>query len=90
MKRAAILSPEEVLHVVGGLVDAWCERRCLAALREVLGAYPPARGRGVEWGELASALGRARESATGELTAEEIESLERLAAAAELLRGRRR
>jgi hypothetical protein len=88
--RGAILGPGEVLHVVDALVDAWCERRCLGALRRILRAYPLASGLTDEWGELAAALKDVRACAAAELTAEELESLGRLAGAVDLLLARRR
>jgi hypothetical protein len=89
LTRAAILTREEILHVLGGLVDAWCERRCLGALRSILRAYPLAFESAGEWAELARALREARELSAGELTPAELQSLDRLAGAAELLLRRR-
>jgi hypothetical protein len=56
---------EEVCETVSGLIDGWCERRALAALRIVLPAWPPL-GLSDSWYELRDALRGAR--ARGKLT----------------------
>jgi hypothetical protein len=84
LMRAAILTREEILHVVGEIIDAWCERRCLGALRSILRAYPLASGSPEEWGALAEALREVARLSASELTAAELQSLDRLAGAVEL------
>jgi hypothetical protein len=41
---------------IDGLVNAWCDRRELAALREILNGWPLSSGLTDEWGELATSL----------------------------------
>jgi hypothetical protein len=43
---------------IDGLVRAWCDRRELAALREILGGWPLCSGLTDEWDELAISLKR--------------------------------
>jgi hypothetical protein len=63
---------EEVCNLVAALIDAWCQRRALAALAIVLPAWPPF-GHSDQWYELREALRGAR--ARGELTAAEREKV---------------
>jgi hypothetical protein len=58
------------------LVEAWFDRRCLRALRDVLREYPLVSPLGDGWGELFLALQDERAFAGDGLTAEEQESLE--------------
>jgi hypothetical protein len=58
------------------LVEAWCDRRCLRALRYILHGYPLASPHGDGWGELLLALQGVRAFARDELAAEEQELLE--------------
>jgi hypothetical protein len=83
------MRPEEILLVVGALVDDWCERRCLSALGRILRAYPLMEERPGAWDELLLALRAIEAEAAAELTAEELESLERLAGAIEVWMARR-
>ena len=70
-----------VFSSVNGLVDGWCERRCLGALREVLQAWPLSSGLEDEWGELREALAGVREFAAQELNEREREAVEESIAA---------
>jgi hypothetical protein len=72
-----LIADEDVAREVAGLVDAWCERRCLRALREILGAWPLASGMSDDWGRLDEALKGVRTFAGNELTDWEKETLER-------------
>lgn len=90
LTRAAILGPDEILHVVAQLVDGWCERRSLNALRRVLRAYPLEAESEEGWRALSAALKDARASAADELTAEELQSIGRLAGAVDLLLSRQK
>ena len=58
------------------LVEAWCDRRCLRALRNILRGYPLVSPLGDGWGELLIALQDVRAFARDELTAEEFRVLE--------------
>ena len=58
------------------LVEAWCDRRCLRALRNILRGYPLVSPLGDGWGELLIALQDVRAFARDELTAEESKVLE--------------
>ncbi|MFI5127655.1 MAG: hypothetical protein ACHQJX_12585 [Candidatus Acidiferrales bacterium] len=59
---------EELFRTIRGLVDAWCDRRCLVALRLILRGYPLGSPLGDGWGQLLVALQDVRASARGELT----------------------
>jgi hypothetical protein len=50
----------EFLEALKGLVDGWCERRCLGPLSRVLSAYLSFNGMTDGWGELAFALKNVR------------------------------
>jgi hypothetical protein len=65
-----------VFASVNRLVDAWCERRSLGALREVLRAWPLSSGQTDEWAELREALAGVRAFAGNELTDRELEVVE--------------
>jgi len=58
------------------LVEAWCDRRSLRALRNILRGYPLVSPLGDGWGELLIALQDVRAFARDELTAEEFRVLE--------------
>jgi hypothetical protein len=60
------------------LVDAWCERRCLRALREVLRSWPLSSGLTDEWAQLLDALEKVRAFARMELTDAELLKLDTL------------
>ena len=57
------------------LVEAWCDCRCLRALRNVLRGYLLISLLGDDWGELLIALQDVRAFARDELTAEEYKVL---------------
>lgn len=59
---------EELFRTIRDLVDAWCDRRCLVALRLILQGYPLGSPLGDGWGQLLVALQDVRASARGELT----------------------
>jgi hypothetical protein len=61
---------------IQGLVEAWCDRRCLLALRNILRGYPLVSPLGDGWGELLKSLQDVRAFARKELTAEEFKVLE--------------
>jgi hypothetical protein len=72
------VEPPEIQKDVGELVDAWCDRRSLRALREILAGYPLVSGLTDSWGELLKALEAVRAFAADELTDAEADHLERL------------
>lgn len=69
-----------VMRQVSLLVDAWCERRALRALREMLGGLPVEEGPADEWPDVRAALLAVREHASHELQGDERETLDRLIA----------
>jgi hypothetical protein len=71
-------SPQEILKSVAGLVDEWCDRRCLPALRFILPGYPLSSGLTDEWGDLLKSLEDVRAFANEELTEREKESVGKL------------
>jgi hypothetical protein len=73
--------PAEILRRTEALVDAWCERRCLGALRQVLDGYPLTSPLTDGWGALGDALKAVRAFASDELIADEPAEVERLIAA---------
>jgi hypothetical protein len=83
------MDPAELQREVGTLVDQWCDRRSLRALREVLAGYPLASGLTDSWGELLKALEGVRAFARNEITDAEADQLEHLIAAASAIVYRR-
>ena len=73
---------------VARLVDAWCERRCLRALREVLAGMPVESGLTDEWERVREALIAVRELAAHELTQDELVTVQRLIADVDALLAR--
>jgi hypothetical protein len=71
---------DDVLARTEGLVESWCDRRCLRALREILGGYPLASPLTDGWGQLGDALRGVRAFAREELTTDEAQEVERLIA----------
>ncbi|MGA2217916.1 MAG: hypothetical protein ABSG51_07510 [Terracidiphilus sp.] len=57
------------------LVDAWCDRRCLSALRRILVAYPMLSGLTDEWGELTIALENVRAFAGDQITESDLQQV---------------
>jgi hypothetical protein len=55
------------------LIEVWCDRRCLSALKYVLPAYIAFNGRIDGWSMLCAAVRNARTSAHDELTEGELE-----------------
>lgn len=49
-------SSDDFFHDLGLLIEAWCDRRCLHALADVLPALTSFNGLTDGWGELAAAL----------------------------------
>ena len=64
---------EELFKVIRSLVEAWCDRRCLSALRRILAAYPLSTLSTDSWCELGIALQDVRAFARNELTGPELE-----------------
>jgi hypothetical protein len=67
---------KQLFNSIQRLVEAWCDRRCLRALRNILRGYPLGSPLGDGWGELLVALQDVRAFARDELTAEEFKVLE--------------
>jgi hypothetical protein len=61
----------ELFRTLQSLVDAWCDRRCLRALRYVLKGYPLTSPMTDGWAELLTALQDVRAFARTELTEQE-------------------
>jgi hypothetical protein len=76
------VDPLELQQAVGKLVDAWCDRRSLRALREILAGYPIVSGLTDDWAELLKALEGVRAFARDELTDDEAERVDQLIGAA--------
>ena len=58
----------ELFGTLDGLVAAWCDRRCLKALRAILPGYPMSSPLTDGWGDLQTALQNVRAFAAQELT----------------------
>jgi hypothetical protein len=67
---------EQLFASIQKLVEAWCDRHCLGALRSILLAYPLSSPFTDGWGELLIALQNVRALARHEVTAEEFKVLE--------------
>lgn len=66
----------ELFRALQSLVDAWCDRRCLKALRHMLHGYPLTSPLTDGWADLLVALQNVRAFARSELTEAESASLE--------------
>jgi len=75
-------SGEDFFRDLGLLIEAWCDRRCLHALADVLPAFTSFNGLTDGWGELTAALNAAFLSKDA-LTGHEREMVARLRRAAE-------
>ena len=71
---------EEVAKAMKGLLDGWCERRCLRALRHILQGWPLTSGLTDDWGQLLDGLKDVWAFAKDELTEEERKMMDRLIA----------
>ena len=58
------------------LVDQWCERRSLSALRQILSAWPSPLALTDDWGQLREALRTLLAVARSELTPEDVDDVE--------------
>jgi hypothetical protein len=67
---------EQLFASIQKLVEAWCDRHCLGALRRILPGYPLTSPLTDGWGELLIALQNVRAFARNELTDDEQEVLE--------------
>ena len=68
----------EISESIDSLVNAWCDRRCLVALRQILNGYPIASPLTDGWGELRLSLEKVRAFARHEVTEDEIARINRL------------
>ena len=68
---------------VKSLVDAWCDRRCLSALRHILQGWPLSSRLTDDWAQLLEALQSVRALAKDELTEEEAATVGQLITATE-------
>jgi hypothetical protein len=75
----------DIAEGVTRLIDAWCDRRCLYALREILRGWPVEGGLTDQWAELLDALKGVRAFASHELTESEADEVHRLIEATERL-----
>jgi putative oxidoreductase len=69
------MNNQELFQTVQNLVDAWCERRALQALRCILRDYPLVSPLTDGWGELMTALKDVRAFAREQITPEELKSV---------------
>lgn len=70
--------PAKIVVEVDRLVEGWCDRRCLRALRAILSGWPLSSGLTDDWGNLLEALEKVRALAREELTESEAQSVESL------------
>jgi len=63
---------EQLFQTLQNLVDAWCDRRALKALRHVLRGYPLSNSLTDGWADLMIALKNVRAFAREEVTPEEL------------------
>jgi hypothetical protein len=59
---------DQLFNTIRSLINAWCDRRCLRALRAILRGYPMTSPLTDGWGELLLALMDVRAFARDELT----------------------
>jgi hypothetical protein len=70
-------SPDDVPAILDRLVTAWCERRALAPLRQLLPAYPPSWNLSDDCYELLDAMKNVRGLSKDSLTSDEYRELTR-------------
>ncbi len=75
-------SSDDFFRDLGLLIEAWCDRRCLHVLADVLPAFTSFNGLTDGWGELAAAL-KAAFLSKGALTCHERQMVAHLRRAAE-------
>jgi hypothetical protein len=68
---ARVRDPPDVLREIDQLVNGWCDRRCLAALRCILRGWPLSSPLTDAWGDLLDALEKVRAFAKDALTEDE-------------------
>jgi hypothetical protein len=73
-----VLPAAKVIEDVEKLVGAWCDRRSLRALREILSAWPLTSGLTDDWGSFLAALERVRAFARDDLSEDERVAVEDL------------
>ena len=66
------MSEERLFQEIRRLVEAWCDRRALVALRCILNGYPLVNRLTDGWADLMIALQNVGAFACGELTEEEL------------------
>jgi hypothetical protein len=76
--RLDAVAPAKIIEEVEQLVDGWCDRRSLRALREILSGWPLSSGLTDDWGNLLDALEKVRAFARDELTENEARVVEDL------------
>jgi hypothetical protein len=79
-----MVSRDELDELVDGLIDGWCERRNLCALRLVLQGYPLGSGLTDDWHRLRDALTFVRADCRDVLQPDESDRLERAIAMVDL------
>lgn len=75
---ATLSTNEQLFGTIQALVEAWCDRRCLRALRHILAGYPLSSPLTDGWGVLYEALRHVRASDRDELTDAEVEMVDDL------------
>jgi len=70
------MNDQELFQTLQKLVDAWCERRTLQALRYILNGYPLTNPLTDGWADLMTALQDVRAFAREEITPEELKSVD--------------
>ena len=75
----------QFFDAIDKLVNSWCERRCLDALRFILKGYPLANQLGDDWAILLECLGNVRAFASHQLTKHELEIIDLLYSDTEII-----
>jgi len=70
------MNDPELFQTLQKLVDTWCERRALQALRHILKGYPLTSPLTDSWADLMTALQDVRAFAREEITPEELKSVD--------------
>jgi hypothetical protein len=71
-----IQTTADLAAAIDALVDHWCERRSIRALRQILAGWPSPLRLTDDWGELRTALRNVLAFARPELSPDEIEAVE--------------
>lgn len=84
-----IKNNEDFYQAIEGLINAWCDRRNLKALRFILNSWPFVSGLTDEWEALSESLKSIRSFCKKEITEDELDIVNTLSAEVDKLLSKR-